>query len=222
MMHLTPAQVEELAPGAFGWEASILIPLREFPEIQGRRMVQQRDAYQRGSERLVIEWDRDWNLLALARNGVWVERMSWVRLQLLVLKEIPQEIDGETAQQFLSELCDFELCADCAGDADDHIAIIGPLGKWHALCLFETPEDCRISIRPEMKFQGKTVRSRVYLERKHSDEVISSTYVLAGGEPRERFARYFDSALEPEMSEAEQEAAQDVLREYRTEQHNKR
>lgn len=49
---------------------------------------------------------------------------------------IPLERDaqGVTAEQFMSELFEFELCSECGGDRGAHVAGLGPLGNWHAWC----------------------------------------------------------------------------------------
>lgn len=89
MYKLTADQAEEFDPTTSGWKAPVLIRLSEFPEVEGRRMVFQRDAYTRGSERLVIEWDRYWTISALARNGHWATAdVTWESLQTLIRDKI--------------------------------------------------------------------------------------------------------------------------------------
>jgi hypothetical protein len=46
---------------------------------------------------------------------------------------------AQTAQQFLSELFEYEYCAECGGDADDHDAII-VMGNWFARCRHPLPD----------------------------------------------------------------------------------
>lgn len=41
---------------------------------------------------------------------------------------------GRTADEFLHEVFESELCSECLGDADQHTAVIGPLGAWFAWC----------------------------------------------------------------------------------------
>jgi len=41
---------------------------------------------------------------------------------------------GVSAAAFLAELFQYELCAECGGDADAHQARPNPLGLWHAWC----------------------------------------------------------------------------------------
>lgn len=84
LYQLTADQAESFDPTTAGWQADVLIRLSEFPEVEGRAMVWQRDAYMRESERLVIEWDRNWTILALARNGRWVKQLDWELLQILL------------------------------------------------------------------------------------------------------------------------------------------
>jgi len=43
--------------------------------------------------------------------------------------------DGRTAQQFLEELFEYEYCAECAGDAEEHIVVLDVLGLFYAYCL---------------------------------------------------------------------------------------
>ena len=43
--------------------------------------------------------------------------------------------DGRTAQQFLEDLCEYEYCAECAGDAEEQIVVLDVLGLFHAYCL---------------------------------------------------------------------------------------
>ena len=44
------------------------------------------------------------------------------------------DASGRTAQEFLSELFEFELCPECGKDKEDHTAVIGPFGLWFAYC----------------------------------------------------------------------------------------
>ena len=41
--------------------------------------------------------------------------------------------DGRTAEQFLTELFEFEYCAECGGDAPDHTPVPF-MGNWFARC----------------------------------------------------------------------------------------
>jgi hypothetical protein len=43
--------------------------------------------------------------------------------------------DGRTAPEFLEDLFEYEYCAECGGDAEDHIVVFDPLGLFHAYCL---------------------------------------------------------------------------------------
>ena len=43
--------------------------------------------------------------------------------------------DGRTAQKFLEELFEYEYCAECGGDVEDHIVAHDVLGLFHAHCL---------------------------------------------------------------------------------------
>ena len=38
-------------------------------------------------------------------------------------------------QEFLEELFEYEYCAECGGDAEDHIVALDVLGLFHAHCL---------------------------------------------------------------------------------------
>lgn len=41
---------------------------------------------------------------------------------------------GLTAQEFMAQSFDYELCSECLKDAEDHTAVIGPTGNWFAFC----------------------------------------------------------------------------------------
>ena len=43
--------------------------------------------------------------------------------------------DGRTAQEFLEDLFDYEYCAECGGDTEDHTVVLDVLGLFHAYCL---------------------------------------------------------------------------------------
>jgi hypothetical protein len=43
--------------------------------------------------------------------------------------------DGRTAQKFLEELFEYEYCAECGGDTEDHVVVLDVLGLFHAYCL---------------------------------------------------------------------------------------
>jgi hypothetical protein len=43
--------------------------------------------------------------------------------------------DGRTAQQLLADLFEYEYCADCGGDVEDHSVVLDVLGLFHAYCL---------------------------------------------------------------------------------------
>ena len=43
--------------------------------------------------------------------------------------------DDRTAQEFLEELFEYEYCAECGGDVEDHIVALDVLGLFHAHCL---------------------------------------------------------------------------------------
>ena len=43
--------------------------------------------------------------------------------------------DGRTAQKFLEELFEYEYCAKCGGDTEDHVVVLDVLGLFHAYCL---------------------------------------------------------------------------------------
>ena len=43
--------------------------------------------------------------------------------------------DGRTTQQFLEDLFEYEYCAECGGDTEDHIVMLDGLGLYHAFCL---------------------------------------------------------------------------------------
>ena len=43
--------------------------------------------------------------------------------------------DGRTAQQFLEEIFEYEYCAECGGDTEDHTVVLDVLGLFHAHCL---------------------------------------------------------------------------------------
>lgn len=43
------------------------------------------------------------------------------------------KIDGQTFEEFANELFEYEYCADCGGDVEDHEGWI-VLGHWFAHC----------------------------------------------------------------------------------------
>ncbi|KUL44779.1 hypothetical protein ADL22_12615 [Streptomyces sp. NRRL F-4489] len=49
-------------------------------------------------------------------------------------EQLPLFIDGVSAEEFLAELFEFELCAECGGEHDQHTAAPDMFGKWHAWC----------------------------------------------------------------------------------------
>lgn len=90
MLQLTAAQAEVFNPVDYDWEKITLVHMKDFPEIDGRPMVFAREAYTRENERLVIEWDRDYTILALARNGHWVQgNLTWGILQIVLRDRFP-------------------------------------------------------------------------------------------------------------------------------------
>ena len=132
MLNLTDDQVDAFDPAAHGWEPSVLIRLEEFPEVEGRPMVFERNAYKRGDDRMVIEWDRYWSLRAVCRNGHWFDGdMTFDRLQELIREIV---IDGQTGAEFLASTFEFELCSECFGNVEDHRAGPDMFGHWHAWC----------------------------------------------------------------------------------------
>lgn len=42
----------------------------------------------------------------------------------------------EQAEKWLSEQFEYEYCAECGGDAEDHIVCSGPFGLPFAMCKF--------------------------------------------------------------------------------------
>lgn len=137
MLKFPDEVLENYRSNQFGWSTALSPLSKYFPEIIGRSMVWQRDFYVRGDrERLVIDWDRDNTILALARNGEWQESLTVERLMMLTRELV---IDGQTAKEFLTGLFEFELCAECAGDGKDHTAAPDQFGKWHAWCRFDAP-----------------------------------------------------------------------------------
>ncbi len=43
--------------------------------------------------------------------------------------------DGQTPAEWLADLFEFELCAECGHDADMHVVCAGPFGLFFARCL---------------------------------------------------------------------------------------
>jgi hypothetical protein len=43
--------------------------------------------------------------------------------------------DGRSAQEFLEDLFEYEYCAECGGDTEDHIDVLDVLWLFHAYCL---------------------------------------------------------------------------------------
>ncbi len=44
------------------------------------------------------------------------------------------DASGRTAEEFMAELFEYELCDECGGDADEHDICMGPFGLWFARC----------------------------------------------------------------------------------------
>lgn len=214
MLQLTHAEVTEFNPEAQGWTAPILINLREFPEAEGREMVFQRDAYVRGSERLVIEWDRSWVVLAVAHNGEWLTELTYARIQEIIRGQV---IDGQTAEEFLAELFEFELCAECAGDVKDHIAKPDQFGKWHAWCSYEAPRMMQFVITSA---PGTGQQRAVRLEQIDSGDVVREAFASPASRQHPLQRLTYGSAMQIE-DEALKVAACDLLAAYRKEQHSR-
>lgn len=49
--------------------------------------------------------------------------------------------DGLSPQQWLEQMHEFEYCAECGGDTEDHIVTLDILGKFHSTCLHPITEE---------------------------------------------------------------------------------
>lgn len=49
--------------------------------------------------------------------------------------------DGQSAADWLEDMFEFELCAECGGDACDHEVDLDILGLFHATCLHPPLDD---------------------------------------------------------------------------------
>ncbi|MFD4858363.1 hypothetical protein [Streptomyces atratus] len=125
-------------------------------------------------------------------------------------------IDGQTGRQFLTDLFETELCAECAGDAVDHIASLDQFGKWHAWCTFMAPRGMRFNT----SWPGGQNR-RVRLERVDTEEEVAAREVEPRQDSYARQVLHYSSANEVRGADLREEAQQ-LLREYRLEQHNKK
>lgn len=67
---LNPDAADRFDPPMAGWEVFHGRYTERFPEIEGRRMVFQRDFWVRGDERLIVEWQYPWKrVIAVILNG---------------------------------------------------------------------------------------------------------------------------------------------------------
>lgn len=48
--------------------------------------------------------------------------------------------DGQAPDEWLKELFEYEVCAECGWDADHHIVILSPVGNFFAMCLDPFPD----------------------------------------------------------------------------------
>lgn len=214
MLKLSVDQVEEFDPKAVGWTTDALVRLPEFPEVDGRSMVFQRDFYTRGDDRMVIEWDRGWTLRAIARNGHWFEGdMTFERFQELIREAV---LNGQTGAEWLAEQFEFELCSECCGNTEDHTANPDMFGNWHAWCTFKAPR--LLQFGTTTSEQAGEMR-QVRLEWIDSEEAVAT----ADAAPSDAFyslqVRKFSSANEIPDEDLRFEAQQ-LLRDYREKKHN--
>lgn len=72
--------------------------------------------------------------------GEWCKHCNTTRDEVPGL-HLPVDAAGLTWQEFVGELFEFEYCHECRGDAEDHIACIGPFGLWFAMCKFQPIQD---------------------------------------------------------------------------------
>jgi len=67
---LDQGAADRFDPSMAGWEVFHGQYTERFPEIEGRRMVFQRDFWVRGDERLIVEWQYPWKrVIAVILNG---------------------------------------------------------------------------------------------------------------------------------------------------------
>ncbi|MFE9833974.1 hypothetical protein ACFYP4_02325 [Streptomyces sp. NPDC005551] len=125
-------------------------------------------------------------------------------------------IGGQTAEEFLRELFEFELCAECFGDATDHVASPDPLGKWHAWCTFKAPRMTHIvtTINP-----AKGNERPVRIEEVDTGRILAEVFAYPTDKHYSRQRLTYGSALEIK-DEKLSEAAQDLVRSYREKKHN--
>ena len=59
----------------------------------------------------------------------------------------------ETPEEWLEDLFEFEFCAECGGDAEDHeVCIVPGIGNYFARCLRAAPE--AEGTEPERNMEG--------------------------------------------------------------------
>lgn len=171
MLQLSSKQAGEFNPAAHGWIAPVTIRRSHFPEVEeDRPMVFQRDFHVRGPERLVIEWERGWNLTALARNGQWVKNLTWEQLQELLIRRTD---NNQTDEQFLAGLFWYS-CSECSGGAEDHVVGSNETGERTAFCTYNAPRLAQF-ITTFVPGQGDAWCVR--LERVDTGDVLVQRYV---------------------------------------------
>lgn len=132
-------------------------------------------------------------------------------------------IDGQTAEQFLTELFEFQLCEECAGDAADHTASLDMFDKWHAWCAYKTPEGTKIKIEL-LRSDGAWWSYSIKLRDSDEDMVPLATEYVTFEHPgfnNLSVEGEYTGAMDVDSDcDSLQEAAIKVLRDYRLKKHN--
>jgi hypothetical protein len=127
-----------------------------------------------------------------------------------------QNIDGQTAEEFLAELFEFELCGECHGDVQDHTASPDPFGKWHAWCTYRAPRMMHFvtTLNPALG-NARPVR----LEEVDSGKIVAEVTKSPAQRDYSRQRLTYGSALDI-PDESLKVAAMELLAEYRMKKHN--
>lgn len=127
-----------------------------------------------------------------------------------------QGSDWQPGNEWLKEQFEFELCSECFGDAEDHIATPDQLGKWHAWCTYRAPRMMHFvtSINPALG-NARPVR----LEEVDSGNIVAETTKSPAKRDYSRQRLTYGSAHDI-PDESLKVAAMELLRNYREKQHN--
>ncbi|MFI0265587.1 hypothetical protein [Streptomyces luteogriseus] len=175
-----------------------------------------RDAVERASFGPVDDFENEVReLAAMDPEFHWdVEAIEWAELQSAVRSRV--RINDQTGTEWLTEQFEFELCAECHGDVDDHRASPDMFGNWHAWCLFNAPRMMHFvtSINPALG-NSRPVR----LERVDNGEIVAEVTKSPAHREYSRQRLTYGSANDI-PDESLKVAAQELLQAYRRKKHN--